>query len=81
MRRFKLRYSFLSTYKSTVFIKREDDFCFRLSMPISEDATNPSLRECFAGFAAIAAQDPVYEEKTRIDTRLVSLLFHRIYKY
>ncbi|KAJ5229439.1 hypothetical protein N7489_010147 [Penicillium chrysogenum] len=71
MRRFKLRYSFLSTYKSTVFIKREDDFCFRLSMPISEDATNPSLRECFVGFAAIAAQDPVYEEDTRIDTRLL----------
>ncbi|KAJ5867218.1 hypothetical protein N7534_001771 [Penicillium rubens] len=70
MRRFKLRYSFLSTYKSTVFIKREDDLCFRLSMPISEDATNPSLRECFAGFAAIAAQDPVYEEDTRIDARL-----------
>ncbi|KAJ5521665.1 hypothetical protein N7527_005780 [Penicillium freii] len=71
MRRFNLRYSFLSTYKSTVFIKREDDFCFRLSMPISEDSTNPSLRECFAGFAAIAAQDPVYKEDTTIDTRLL----------
>ncbi|KAJ5213600.1 hypothetical protein N7449_000769 [Penicillium cf. viridicatum] len=71
MRRFNLRYSFLSTYKSTVFIKREDDFCFRLSMPISEDATNPSLRECFAGFAAIAAQDPVYKEDTRVDASLL----------
>ncbi|KAJ9488839.1 hypothetical protein VN97_g4433 [Penicillium thymicola] len=40
-------------------------------MPISEDATNPSLRECFVGFTAIAAQDPVYKEDTRIDTRLL----------
>jgi hypothetical protein len=58
MRRFKLRYYFLSTYKSTAFIKREDDFCFRLSMPISEDATDPPLRECFAGFAAIDRDQP-----------------------
>ncbi|KAJ5664674.1 hypothetical protein N7462_011487 [Penicillium macrosclerotiorum] len=71
MRRFHLRYGFLSTYKSTVFVKREDDFCFHLSMPINKESTNPSLRECFAGFAAIAAQNPDYEEVEQVDTRLL----------
>lgn len=79
MRRFHLRYGFLSTYKSTVFVKREDDFRFHLSMPVSDDSTNPSLRECFAGFATIASQDPIYEERDQIDTRFVSPLLYRVY--
>ncbi|KAJ5193773.1 hypothetical protein N7472_006239 [Penicillium cf. griseofulvum] len=32
-------------------------------MPISADTTSPSLRECFAGFAAIAAPNPMYKER------------------
>ena len=75
MREFDLRYGFLSTYQFTVFIKRVDDFCFHLSLPISHDATNPSLRQCFAGFAMIAAENPTYEEAEDIDTRRVGPFF------
>lgn len=76
MREYGLRYGFLSTYKSTIFVRRDDDFRFSLSLPVSQDATNPSLRECFAGFSVLAAEDPEYREKDDMDARLVNLLFY-----
>lgn len=50
-------------------------------MPISEDTTNPSLRECVAGFAAIGTQNPCTRKRKKLDTRLVSLLFYRVCRY
>ncbi|CAG8906122.1 unnamed protein product [Penicillium egyptiacum] len=71
MRKSKLRYGFLSTYMSTVFVKREADFCFHLSPPIPHNASAPSLRQCFAGFAVLAAQSPHYEESDSLDAGLL----------
>lgn len=77
MRKSKLRYGFLSTYMSTVFVKREADFCFHLSPPIRHNASSPSLRQCLAGFAVLAAQNPHYEESDSLDAGLVSALLYR----
>jgi hypothetical protein len=74
MRKSQLRYGFLSTYMSTVFIRREADFHFHLSLPIRRNASDPSLRQCFAGFAVLAAQNPHYQETDSLNTRLVSAL-------
>jgi hypothetical protein len=73
MRLSKLRYGFISTFEPTVFIKRDQNYAFHLSMPISKDASTTSPRECFAGFAFIAAHNPNNEEKVGIDLRLVSV--------
>lgn len=72
MRKSRLRHGFLSTYEHTVFVKRDDDYSFHLSMPVSHTAVNPSLRECFVGFAITAAQNPRYQELHALDERLVS---------
>jgi hypothetical protein len=62
MRTNRLKYGFLSTYRSTVFVRRTDDFRFELSLPIDEQATNPSLRQCFVAFCLLASQDGKYKE-------------------
>lgn len=62
MRGHMLKYGFISTYKTTVFFKRVSDYCFHLSPPIDQTATNPSLRECFAGFSVLSAADSKYVE-------------------
>ncbi|KAK6504747.1 hypothetical protein TWF481_006686 [Arthrobotrys musiformis] len=46
MYNYKLRYGFLSTYKTYIFIKRDDDFRYLISVPISARQTRPTLREC-----------------------------------
>ncbi|KAJ5880801.1 uncharacterized protein N7473_011854 [Penicillium subrubescens] len=71
MRLSKLRYGFISTFEPTVFIKRDQNYAFHLSMPTSKDASTTSPRECFAGFAFIAAHNPNNEEKVGIDLRLL----------
>lgn len=65
MRRNRLKYGFLSTHSTTVFIRRTGDYRFEFSLPIDKHATNPSLRECFMGFCAIAAQDAGYTSSAR----------------
>jgi hypothetical protein len=77
MRQSKLQYGILSTYKATVFDKRDNDFRLHLSMSITQNATRPSLRECVAEFTVMAAQDPGYQEHEPFDVRLLSLLFPR----
>ncbi|RHZ51202.1 hypothetical protein CDV55_100908 [Aspergillus turcosus] len=62
MRTNRLRYGFLSTYRSTVFVRRTGDFRFELSLPIDEQATNPSLRQCFVAFCLLASKDGKYTE-------------------
>ena len=62
MRQHELKYAALSTYRTTVFIKRTGDYRFELSMPVDEKATNPSLRECFLALCALASQEPEYIE-------------------
>ncbi|TGJ66274.1 hypothetical protein EYR41_007919 [Orbilia oligospora] len=47
MHNYKLRYGFFSTYKTYIFIKRDDDFRYLISVPISARQTRPTLRDCF----------------------------------
>ncbi|KAK6345557.1 hypothetical protein TWF718_007469 [Orbilia javanica] len=47
MDNYELRYGFISTYKTYIFIKRDDDFRYLISVPISVRQTRPTLRECF----------------------------------
>ncbi|KAJ5223292.1 hypothetical protein N7468_007834 [Penicillium chermesinum] len=49
MRSRSLRFGFLSTYNSTVFVKRAAECSFLITLPIKHDATKPSLRQLFAG--------------------------------
>ncbi|CAG8902924.1 unnamed protein product [Penicillium egyptiacum] len=62
MRKFGLRYGFLSTYRGTVFVKRTADFAFCVSPPIRDRDTNLSVRQCFAGFCILAEQGHDYIE-------------------
>lgn len=55
-----LRFGFLSTYNSTVFVKRAADTSFLLSPPIKHDTVQPSLRQIFAGFCLMALSEPKY---------------------
>lgn len=57
-----MKYGFLSTYKSTVFVRRSDKYRFELSQPLNEGATSPSIRECFVGLCAIASNDRTFVE-------------------
>ncbi|EHA21124.1 hypothetical protein ASPNIDRAFT_123131, partial [Aspergillus niger ATCC 1015] len=64
MRDHELNYSFLSTYKTTVLIRRTEDFRFEISLPIDEQSVNPCppefrpelLRKCSLYFANIYYQ-------------------------
>ncbi|KAI2793392.1 hypothetical protein POX_b03447 [Penicillium oxalicum] len=58
MRMCSVRFGFLSTYNSTVFVKRAADSSFLLSPPVSNDAIQPSLRQLFAGFCRMAQMAP-----------------------
>jgi len=71
MRKFNLKYGFLSTYRSTIFIRRAADHKFEISPPVDYRATRPSLRECFMGFAALADNDRIYTETPGFNARLV----------
>ncbi|KAJ5195840.1 hypothetical protein N7449_006319 [Penicillium cf. viridicatum] len=62
MRMASLQYGFISTYNSTVFVKRTADTCFLLSQPIKYNALQPSLRQLFAGFCLMALSEPRYHE-------------------
>ncbi|RAL02462.1 uncharacterized protein BO80DRAFT_403971 [Aspergillus ibericus CBS 121593] len=57
-----LKYGFLSTYKSTVFMRRVAPYRFEISMPILASSTNPSVRQCFVAIAKMASQDPDFFE-------------------
>jgi hypothetical protein len=72
MRTNRLKYGFLSTYRSTVFVRRTGDFRFELSLPIDEQATNPSLRQCFVAFCLLASQDGKYKEAPDFNPARVS---------
>ncbi|RJE16646.1 hypothetical protein PHISCL_11017, partial [Aspergillus sclerotialis] len=66
-------YGFLTTYNTTVFIKRAVDFRFELSPPIIHRASTPSVRECFLAFSVIASEDTSYLEPSEFDLRRVSI--------
>lgn len=70
MRNFELKHGSLSTYNTTIFIRRTEDYRFEISHPVDYRATGPSLRECFVGFAALAA-DRTYNEAPDFNARLV----------
>lgn len=72
MRNNRLKYGFLSTYRSTVFVRRTGDFRFELSLPIDEQATNPSLRQCFVAVCLLASQDGIYTEAPDFNPARVS---------
>lgn len=72
MRKFQVRYAFLSTYKATVFVKRADNFSFLISRPIGEQDTNLSVRQCFAAFCILAEQDSHYAEDPEFNPHRVS---------
>ncbi|RHZ72395.1 hypothetical protein CDV55_108425 [Aspergillus turcosus] len=69
MRMCSLRFAFLSTYNSTVFVKRAADASFLLSTPIKHDALQPSLRQLFAGFCLMALSNPKYSESPSFQER------------
>ncbi|PLN77295.1 hypothetical protein BDW42DRAFT_177037 [Aspergillus taichungensis] len=62
MRSSSLKYGFLSTYKTSIFVRRTANCRFELSLPRNQNSVNPSIRECFAGFCALAAADGTFEE-------------------
>ncbi|KUM65205.1 hypothetical protein ACN42_g1852 [Penicillium freii] len=69
MRVSSLRYGFVSTYKSTVFVKRAADTSFLLSQPIAYTALQPSLRQLFAGFCMMVLSEPQYHEGPSFSVR------------
>ncbi|CAG7940607.1 unnamed protein product [Penicillium salamii] len=69
MRTCEARFGFLSTYSSTVFVKREADSSFLLSSPIWCGTTQPSLRELLAGFCLMAVSEPKYIESQTFQAR------------
>jgi hypothetical protein len=72
MRKFQLRYGFLSTYEGTMFVKRTADFAFCVSRPIQAQDTNLSVRQCFAGFCILAEQAHDYTEDSDFRAEQVS---------
>jgi hypothetical protein len=73
MRMAFLQYGFVSTYDSTVFVKRTADDCFLLSEPIRYDAAQPSLRQLFTGFCLMALSEPRYHEGPSFSATSVSI--------
>ncbi|KAJ5279315.1 hypothetical protein N7478_004687 [Penicillium angulare] len=71
MRTSSLRFAFLSTYNSTVFVERTADLCFRLSAPIRRDSLQPSLRQLFAGFCLMAFSGSKYRESPSFNPRVL----------
>lgn len=71
----KLRHTFLTTYRWTLFIRRADEYRFELSPIISHNAINPTLRECFTGFAALAAANPSYHPGPGFNALRVSAFY------
>lgn len=72
MRKFGLRYGFLSTYEGTIFVKRTADFAFGVSRSIQAWDTNLSVRQCFAGFCVLAEQAHDYTEDSDFKAERVS---------
>ena len=60
MKKFNLKYGFLTTYRVTVFILRVEDYKFEVPPPVDYRATQSSLRECYTAFTALADDDLVY---------------------
>lgn len=71
----KLRHTFLTTYRWTIFIRRADEYQYELSPIIGHDVVNPSLRECFVGFAALAAASPSYHPGPGFNAQRVSAFY------
>ncbi|KAJ5948269.1 hypothetical protein N7466_001284 [Penicillium verhagenii] len=69
MRTCSTRFGFLSTYDSTVFVKREADYSFLLSPPIWHGVTQPSLRQLLTGFCLMAVSEPKYIESPTFEPR------------
>ncbi|KAJ5675358.1 hypothetical protein N7462_008255 [Penicillium macrosclerotiorum] len=69
MRKCSLCFGFLSTYSSTIFVKRAADYSFLLSPPIKHHAMQPSLRQLFAGFCLMALSEPKYFEDPSFQPR------------
>lgn len=74
MRGFNLKYGFVSTYGTTVFVRRTQDFRFELSEPIDHRSERPTLRECFLVFLRLAAQGPEYHEDENFIERQVRVM-------
>lgn len=69
MREERVKYGFLTTYEATVFIKRTADLRFEMSIPIDQNDTNPTVRECFLGFCVLASTDSSYFETPPVSTK------------
>ncbi|PYI10207.1 hypothetical protein BO78DRAFT_306364 [Aspergillus sclerotiicarbonarius CBS 121057] len=62
MRHNKLKFGFLSTYKTTIFVRRTEAYRFEVTLPIDEKERNPTLRQCFLAFAIFASNEPDFIE-------------------
>ncbi|KAK6528376.1 hypothetical protein TWF281_009618 [Arthrobotrys megalospora] len=75
MYNYKLRYGFCSTYKTYIFIKRDDDFRYLVSVPISARQTRPTLRECFGYLNYLTSgKGYFYDSVVGLDTVVSGLL-------
>lgn len=74
MRKFRLRYGFLSTYNATVFVHRVAPFAFHVSQPIRDYDTDLSVRQCFAGFCMLAEHGHNFLEGSDFDALRVSYI-------
>lgn len=81
MRMLKLRFGFLTTYKTTVFVRRMSDFRFEISDPINYLASAPSLRECFVGLSVIASESPQFAEEPDFRVELVDFRSPSLTRY
>lgn len=79
MRCLRLKYGFLNTYKSTVFIRRVADYRFELSLSIDYRTVRPSLPEYFLELAAIASNDGTYLEMREFDSGQVGSKWHLLF--
>lgn len=72
MRHHGLKYAFVSTFSATIFIRRTNNLRFEILLPISYDATGPSMRECFLVLAMMAHTDGFhFEEEEDFNRSLV----------
>jgi hypothetical protein len=59
----RLRYGAITNYSKTWFLFRPDKSKLRISPPVSCDATQPTLFQCFATIATLALENPELNAK------------------
>ncbi|KAK6360261.1 hypothetical protein TWF730_006409 [Orbilia blumenaviensis] len=75
MHNYKLRYGFFATYKTYIFIKRDDDFRYLISVPISVRQVRPTLRDCFGYLNYLTSgKGYLYDSAAGLDTVMSGLL-------